>query len=211
MLDVGSGIGRKTLALTKYLTSAGRYEGIEIVAAGVEWCTRHITSRYPNFQFTRMDIRSDLYNPDGAIAPTEVRFPFDDESFDFVMLGSVFTHMLEPELDHYLSEILRVLRPEGKALVTYFLLNDDSRAHLAQGKGDFTFDHERGSSYLNDVSGPLAAVAYDEAFMRSRYAAHRFKVLEPVYLGTWCGRPAVWSNEYGNYQDIIVASKRARR
>lgn len=156
-----------------------------------------------------MDIRSDLYNPEGAIAPTEVRFPFDDESFDFVILGSVFTHMLEPELDHYLSEIFRVLRPEGRTLITYFLLNDDSRALLAQGRGDFTFEHEHGSSYLNDESRPLAAVAYDEAFMRTRYSSHGFKVLEPVYLGTWCGRPAAWSNEYGNYQDLIVASKRA--
>src|SRR6267378_931984 len=51
MLDVGCGIGRKTVPLTGYLTGAARYEGIDANAFGVEWCTRNISPRFPNFRF----------------------------------------------------------------------------------------------------------------------------------------------------------------
>ena len=34
MLDVGSGIGRKTIPLTRYLSGSATYEGIDVTAAG---------------------------------------------------------------------------------------------------------------------------------------------------------------------------------
>jgi len=43
MLDVGSGIGRKTIPLTQFFDASAVYEGIDVSAAGVEWCTRTIT------------------------------------------------------------------------------------------------------------------------------------------------------------------------
>lgn len=36
ILDVGCGIGRKTVPLTKYLDENGRYEGFDIVRAGID-------------------------------------------------------------------------------------------------------------------------------------------------------------------------------
>jgi len=51
ILDVGCGIGRKTVALTKYLDENGRYEGFDIVKTGIDWCTKRISTEYPNFHF----------------------------------------------------------------------------------------------------------------------------------------------------------------
>jgi hypothetical protein len=56
MLDVGFGIGRKTIPLTRYLDEQSVYEGLEITKAGVEWCSQHITPRRPNFRFRQIDV-----------------------------------------------------------------------------------------------------------------------------------------------------------
>ena len=46
MLDIGCGIGRKTLPLLTYLDPAqGRYEGVNIFKSGIEWCQKQITPR----------------------------------------------------------------------------------------------------------------------------------------------------------------------
>ena len=208
VLDVGSGIGRKTVPLTRYLSPSGRYEGIEIVREGVDWCVRHINARYPNFTFHWLDIRNETFNPTGRIEPTDVRFPFADSQFDLVVLGSVFTHLLEPVVEHYTHEIARVLEPGGKALITYFLLNDDARSRIADGAADFTFTHHCGRSRIDDAARPGAAVAYYEAFVRALYGKVGLDVVEPVLLGAWAGRDAPWGNEYGNYQDMVIGSKR---
>jgi hypothetical protein len=56
MLDVGSDIGRKTLPLTGYFGPAARYEAIELVPAGVKWCSERYTPRFPNFRFQLIDV-----------------------------------------------------------------------------------------------------------------------------------------------------------
>jgi SAM-dependent methyltransferase len=84
MLDVGCGIGRKTFLLTDYLNHKGSYEGLDIVKTGVDWCTKRITRKYRQFKFQHIDVCN--YNPTGNYKASEYRFPFPDESFDFVVL-----------------------------------------------------------------------------------------------------------------------------
>src|SRR5437660_12267383 len=108
--------------LTKYL-KGGSYEGIDIVARSVQWCQRTYASRYPNFRFHFADIYNKVYNPDGKHQASEYRLPFETSSFDFVFLTSVFTHMLPQYMEHYLSEVVRVLKPSNRCLITYFLIN----------------------------------------------------------------------------------------
>ncbi|MFN2543076.1 MAG: class I SAM-dependent methyltransferase, partial [Actinomycetota bacterium] len=78
VLDVGSGIGRMAVPLTGYLSSKGSYEGFDVVPRGVRWCRKHISSRFPNFHFTLLDVRNELYNPRGTRPATEVAFPYED-------------------------------------------------------------------------------------------------------------------------------------
>jgi SAM-dependent methyltransferase len=89
VLDVGSGVGRGAIGLTGWLQ--GRYEGIDVVRRGIEWCQQAITPRYPNFHFQVADVYNRHYNPVGRFSASEYRFPFEDRSFDFVVLTSVFT------------------------------------------------------------------------------------------------------------------------
>ena len=201
MLDVGSGIGRKTLPLTGYFGPAARYEAIELVPAGVKWCSERYTPRFPNFRFQLIDVYNKHYNPTGRYKPSEFRFPFDDDTFTFVMLGSVFTHMLPNDLSHYLAEIHRVMARGGRCLITYFLLNDESRLLVAAGRS--TQDLRFGTGVYRTVSEerPEDAIGYDEPWLMEQY--HRIGLtVKNVYYGSWCDRV-----KHMSYQDLVVATK----
>ena len=70
MLDVGSGIGRKTFLLTDYLNDEGSYEGLDIVKTGIDWCTERITRKYPASNFSSlMSATSTTIPPEGTKPP----------------------------------------------------------------------------------------------------------------------------------------------
>jgi SAM-dependent methyltransferase len=206
ILDVGSGIGRKTLPLTKFLNAEGRYEGIEIVRDGVEWCKKHITKRYPNFHFQQIDVYNTLYNPTGKHLASAYRFPFDDETFDLVILGSVFTHMLPDDMAHYMSEIRRVMKMDGRCLISYFLLNDDSLKAIGANQSSLSFNHERGIYRIVKPDMPEFAIAYDEMHVRNLYLLNNMKIVGMINFGSWCGRRSCLS-----YQDLILANKNSEK
>ena len=200
VLEVGSGIGRMARPLTKYLAS-GSYEGIDIVPQGVDWSRRNISARYPNFNFQLADVRNLMYNPHGKFEAAEYRFPFSNEDFDFTYLTSVFTHMLRKDMERYLAEIGRTLRPRGRCLATYFLLNDESRALMKTGRGSLDFTLQLDGCWTDDDVVPEHAVAFDEEHIRALYHDLGFTV-EAIHYGAWSGR-----REYLSYQDIVFASK----
>jgi ubiquinone/menaquinone biosynthesis C-methylase UbiE len=200
ILEVGSGIGRMARPLTKYLTT-GSFEGIDIVPEGIRWCSRHITSRYPNFRFRLADIHNLMYNPHGLLKPKEYRFPFDDRVFDFVFLTSVFTHMLRADMEHYLREVARTMPSKGKCFATFFLLNDEARRLSSAGLSSLDFRFSRDGYYIDDEKVPEHAVAFDEEYIRALYRTIGLDV-EVLRYGSWCGRES-----YLSYQDIVIASK----
>jgi SAM-dependent methyltransferase len=200
VLDVGCGVGRMARPLTKYLTT-GSYEGFDIVSRGIRWCQKHITSRYPNFCFHVADIHNRKYNPKGRFPPLEYRFPFKDSEFDFTFLTSVFTHMLRKEMEHYLAEVSRTLRPGGKCFITFFLLNEESQNLLRSGLSSLNFRFSLDGCSSIDKRVPEDAVAFEEAYIRALYRELGFAG-ETVRYGAWCGR-----KDYLSYQDVLVARK----
>jgi SAM-dependent methyltransferase len=200
VLEVGSGIGRMARPLTKYLIR-GSYEGIDIVPQGIQWCQRNVSERYPNFRFRLADVRNLMYNPTGRFESVEYRFPFGDGEFDFIYLTSVYTHMLRRDMEHYLAEIARTLRPGGRCLATYFLLNDESRALVKTGRSPLDFRYPLDGCWTDDEIVPEHAVAFDEGYVCALYHDLGFAV-ETVRHGAWSGR-----QEYLSYQDVVVATK----
>ena len=201
MLDVGSGIGRKTLPLTQYLNEQAFYQGVDITKAGIDWCRARITARFPNFRFLHIDVYNKHYNPDGKCRPSEYKFPFADESFDFVMLCSVFTHMRPDDVENYLSEIRRVLAPKGRCLITYFLLNEESDRLIKAGSSTINFEHVCDGYRTESFEKPELAIAFDEKWIRCLYQKLTLTI-QRVDLGSWCGRA-----DYLSYQDLILATK----
>jgi SAM-dependent methyltransferase len=204
VLEVGSGGGRVAIPLADYLID-GSYEGFDVSAREVEWCRENLTPRAPNFNFQHVDILNATYNPCGAIKPTEFRFPFRDESFDFVYLTSIFTHMFPTDVDHYFGEIARVLRPRGRWLATWFLLDEEVLDLVRERKSRYAFDHDCGDYRVVDPDRPENAIAYPATWVFGLYSRFGFDC--SIARGRWSGRAADPGNTIG--QDIVVARPRA--
>jgi ubiquinone/menaquinone biosynthesis C-methylase UbiE len=201
VLDIGCGIGRMAVPLTGFLSPQAHYSGFDPVADGIDWCNQHITPQFPNFRFFVANVWSKSYNRRGAVQASDYVFPFPDSAFDFAFATSVFTHMVPKDVENYLANIARVLRPGGRCFVTYFLLNETTRR--ASAAADFCYPVDSHGTCLAVSKVEFEkAVAFDETFIRSMYTKHGLVIVEPVRYGRWGtpkGGPA--------YQDIIVAKK----
>jgi SAM-dependent methyltransferase len=202
VLDIGSGIGRMAIPLTRCLSEAGSYVGLEIVKDGVDWCAGHITPRYPNFVFVLADIRNDLYNQDGATGPESYRLPFADHDFDFVFLTSVFTHMHPAGVRNYLREISRVLRPGRRCLFTCSLIDDEAKELVERRKSALDFRYCHGDYYSLTAQGHTKDVAFDVAWLERAVADAGLHIVPPIHFGRWSGR-----SEFLSHQDIVVVEK----
>lgn len=202
VLDIGCGVGRMAVKLAPFL-DGGSYEGFDIRLDVIEWCQQHITPRYPQARFAYLDIANGFYNDASSNRPSAFRFPYPRSSFDFVLLTSVFTHMLPADLQQYTAEIVAVLKPGGTCFCTYFLLNEESLGLMRAGlSGVFDFKH-RGDGYRAiQADMPEAALAYDENWIREVYRSNGLRIVEPIRFGHWCGRLNGLS-----LQDIVIAVK----
>jgi SAM-dependent methyltransferase len=199
VLDVGCGQGRMAVPLTRFLSATGSYDGFDIVSKGIEWCRANISANHANFRFHHADVQNREYNPGGRFAAAEYRFPFDDGTFDFVFLTSIFTHMRAVEVRRYLAEIARVLKPGGRCLITWFLLNPESRALVAARRSELPFLHTIDGCLVTNKDVPEEAIAHPQELVEAMYADTSL-TLESIRYGAWCGRA-----EFLSYQDVCVA------
>jgi cyclopropane fatty-acyl-phospholipid synthase-like methyltransferase len=199
ILDVGSGIGRMAVALTGYLNADARYDGFDVVPGGVHWCRKQISSAYPNFHFTHVDLSNDLYTASGQRA-TEFTFPYASASYDCAIVISVFTHMTADEVGRYLDELYRTLKPGGVVFATFFILNKISRESMR--RQEFRFDHPSDRYYLMHPTVTSANVAYDEDYLLKACTDAGFEI-ERLLYGKWSGR----SLDVLDFQDVVVLRK----
>jgi SAM-dependent methyltransferase len=189
-------------ALTSYLQPPGRYEGLDINGDSVAWLQAHYQGR-PAFRFTHADVYNKMYNPRATVPAAEYRLPYADGTFTQALLKSVFTHMHPRDVRHYLKELGRVIRPGGRAVITYFLLNDESRAFADRDldvvKMKVNWDGDPLCRVAN-LEVPEHATAHDETRVRTFTAEAGFSIIE-IMFGNWCGRPG------GGLQDVMVITR----
>ena len=180
--------------------SPGRYEGLDINRESVEWLQERYRP-YPAFHFTHANVHNKMYNPGGVESSASYRLPYPDATFDVALLKSVFTHMLPEEVRHYLSELARVLKPTGRVVVTYFLLNQESLGQMSRGKDLLKMDFDWQGDPLcriADRAVPEAAVAHDELRIRN-YSIEAGLSVHDITFGNWCGRPS-----FLGFQDLMI-------
>jgi SAM-dependent methyltransferase len=202
VLDIGCGCGQMALHLLDYLGPEGAYTGVDLHRPSIDWCRSHIERRRQGFKFLYLDVKSDAYNPHGLRVAEEFRFPFEDGSFDLILVKSVFTHMGPGEVDNYLGEVSRLLSKEGRCLATFFLLNERQSELSAQGLNrlDFAFGEDV-CRYVYRNS-PQSAVAYTEEFVLKLLDKHGLRLRHPVMYGRWSGRA-----EGLSFQDILLLER----
>lgn len=202
VLDVGCGIGRMAGPLTSYL-SEGSYDGIDIVPQGITWANQHIAAKHPRFRFTVCDVFNDYYHRAGTQSAAAFRFPFADDSFDFIFATSLYTHLMPDAAANYLRETGRVLAPGGRCLLTFIVLDDVAFTAIDEGRAAMTWfpDDQQDPPrwWTINPRNPEATIGFAEAQIRAWYDDAGLVIDEPIRYGTWSGRPGL------DGQDIIFA------
>jgi SAM-dependent methyltransferase len=183
VLDVGCGGGRMAAALGYYLRE-GTYTGFDVHRESIGWCQRVIAPRHRTFRFDHVDLRNSTYNPNGSLDPAAYRFPYEADSFDFIIATSLFTHMFRDEVSNYLREFARVLRPGQVAFVTAFLLNSDSVLAMAREPDAVKFGAHHRDALILDPAKPSAGVALPEEWLRADSRAAGLS-LDRIAYGSW--------------------------
>jgi len=190
-VDIGCGIGRDAFQLFDYLAQSGEYVGIDVTRDSILWCQRNITPRDPRFTFHHFDAFSELYNPFGKKTTSDFLLPLADGSVDRIGLASVFTHLLEDEVLHYMREFRRVLKPDGQVHASFFLYTKEAiEAARTSGTTPWkaTFDISLSPGvYANDPIYPRGAVAYGDDKMRSLMREAGLTTNRPFIKGGWSG------------------------
>jgi SAM-dependent methyltransferase len=153
IFDFGCGCGRIARQLIQQSPQPRSYVGIDLHAGMIRWCQTNLSPCAPQFHFVHQDVFNVGFNPAGSMNRAEL--PAADESVDFIIAISVFTHLLERDVKHYLNECSRILRPNGVLLSTWFLFD----------KREFPMMQESQNALYINVEDPINAVIFDREWL----------------------------------------------
>ena len=208
VLDIGSGLGRKTLSLPEYLGNEGRYIGVDIVREGVDWCNANISAKHPNFIFLHLNVYNSRYNRRATVKAANFQFPFSDQSIDLIVAWSVFTHMYPEDIKNYLREASRMLEPDGRCLFSFYLMTESAIAAIQARTSKEKIEYKVEESFFTDNKiVPEDLTAFTENWIRSAYEEANLHIEEILY-GSWVGGGDTKVFPMANYQDIVVAKRR---
>ncbi len=185
VLDAGCGCGRIALHFLNYLDKTGKYHGFDISPQHINWCKENISKSFHNFCFIHIDVKKKLYNPTGKYQLKQIRLPYPDDMFDLIVAHSLFTHMLDDEMEHYLAEFSRVIKPQGTLYASYYLMTPDSSEGVKKGTAGFNFVYRIGESYTFDKVDPEEGIAQNESYVKRTYQKFNFKIAEPIHYSGW--------------------------
>jgi SAM-dependent methyltransferase len=139
VLDFGCAAGRMLRYFPQF--EGSELWGTDIQGETIAWCQRHLS---PPMMF--------------LTATTFPHLPFEDNYFDVVYAGSVFTHMIDLA-DAWLLELRRVMRPEAYGFIT---IQDKHTLDLVMAPDSSTPDWLR--QMLVDFDGRTGAFSSDFAY-----------------------------------------------
>jgi SAM-dependent methyltransferase len=206
VLEVGCGLGRLAFALRRVLSN-GAYLGLDVVSNKIAFLRERFAEPYPSFHFEHLDVRNGFYHPDGTTSGALASFPCADGWADAVVAMSVINHLLPVDIERYLSEIRRVLRPSGKALLSLFLFDNyrpeyQRPAHFSGA--EFSFDHAVADTYggvmTSDPTCPEAMLAIRWSCFRELAKRADLVPGSAPLPGIWSGTRRPWTMG----QDLVV-------
>ena len=187
ILDVGCGCGRVARALatdTDLRKLKVSYVGVDIDQKAIRWCCDHLTSKNSRFKFYHVDLHNRSDNPGGQHQAMPYHFPYGNRSFDLIIVTSVFTHLLEKELENYLQETHRLLATEGSVYASFFTYRSRRDAVKGVDRHPVSFPCYHGHFAVHSDNYPEKAVAYEESFLLDLVQKTGFRLVCDLMYGT---------------------------
>lgn len=179
ILDIGSGCGRWAHWLRDYnfrgRRFTGTYIGIDIDGEAIAWCEKRYDAE--RFRFHHSTHSSLSYHQEGKAA-AYYSVPERDDSVDLVVSNSLLTHVLEGDLENYIRESYRVLKPSGVIMHSHFNLDYPPATYGTR----HTFQHVIANARVESMEQPEAAVAYHTDYLFMVCRAVGFKDCEIVHI-----------------------------
>lgn len=175
VFDFGCGCGRLARQLLQQIPSPRRYLGIDLHLGMIKWCQENLQIRSPGFEFVHHDVHNIGLNP-GTSKPRTLPFPAHDQSFKLVIGLSVFTHLLEDQVEYYLKEVARILQPAGIFVSTWFLFD----------KRWFPMMQDFQNALFINTTDPTNAVIFDVRWLQRMAKENALKIVQvypPVVRG----------------------------
>ena len=211
ILDIGCGTGLLGIASEPFLGRDGKYIGIDVMKKDIDFCRSHFPSL--SFEFIHFDVTNAAYAP--SQKDTKSEWPVESESIDLVTALSVWTHFNEEDALFYFKEINRVLKSDGKAIVTFFLLDEmykkslNMRSHK-EGRYHMTFQDNwifDQPSYGSDAwlhpewaETPESAIGVTNSGLDRLTSSAGLRLIEH-HQGNWKEAPGAF------FQDILIFKK----
>ena len=211
IIDAGCGTGLLAIAAEPFIQDGGRYTGIEISAQQVDYCRQH----YPadRYEFKLLPAPNAAYVPGNP----ERRRPWDVESgcADMVTALSVWTHFNEDDAIFYFKEVGRALKPGGRAVITFFLLDEtylETLPYRTQANGRYHRSNQMEWVFEQPTSAsgqwfkpkwarvPEAAIGLTQQGMAMVMKDSGMKQTHH-YMGNWKEVPGFY------FQDVVVFEK----
>lgn len=123
LLDIGCGYARLAIGLLDMIGTLS-YVGIDVNPKAISWSQKYIGKTNPDYKFVHLNIKNARYNPSGGKLTEHFRFPFEANEFDILYLYSVFSHMVQEDIEFYLKELNRVMAVDGYMYFTAFVEDD---------------------------------------------------------------------------------------
>jgi SAM-dependent methyltransferase len=200
VLDVGCGLGRVALPLSRLLDDRGQYDGFDTSREYVDWCQTALELDPARYRFHYFSIRSSHYNERGAATAEAFVFPWPANSFSLAIAVSLFTHLSAGATQNYLNQIARTLEPGGRLFASFFVLDDQSVKLVEQGATEPGFSALFDEGMVGNPANPEAAVAFQAEWLASALSSAGL-VFDAFYPGRWRHLPAI------SHQDLVIAHK----
>src|SRR5262245_28366118 len=186
IVDIGCSWGRLAAALVEDLDPDADYHGFDPQRDHVRWAQVNLMPRHQAFNFHITNLANRIYNPGGALRTETFVVPFSTASRDLVVASGLFTYLSVEELDCYAREAARILKPDGRLLASFYLLDEESRQLLPRLAPPIAFRFADGP-IVSTSPNRAGLVAYDETHVRAVLERYGF-VVEPTVRGTWRDR-----------------------
>ena len=211
ILDVGCGYGLLGISAYSYIQKGGKYIGIDVDANAIDHCRK----TFPSDMYAFSHLKAN--NPTYAPGHTEKRLPWpvEDESVGLVTALSVWTHFAEEDASFYLKEVQRVLKKGGRAIITFFILDEQykkrqsgSRSSTSQffstDPNKWVFDQPVYQSKICFTTSwarqPEDAIAFEEKALFDLLISAKLDLKE-ILKGTWRESAGLY------FQDVVILER----